>query len=156
MTELRVPTLVLLADVECADGRRFRGRIFIPAASPRHPGPTRPEEWLNDPAPFFPFLPDGAEAPVLMNKRELLVVSVPSQSDEGDIPEGSDSPVKRVLVEAEARRLEGRLVIDMPHTQLRVLDYLNRAEAFLTLRDGDVHHLVQKQRITRVVELRED
>jgi hypothetical protein len=156
MTELRVPTIVLIADVECADGRRFRGRIFIPAASPLHAGPTRPEEWLNDAALFFPFLPDDAPQPVLLNKRELLVVSVDAQADAGDIPEGSDSPVKRVLVEAEARRLEGELVIDMPQTQLRVLDYLNRAEPFLTVRDGDVHHLVQKKRITRVIEIRED
>jgi hypothetical protein len=156
MSELRVPTVVLLADVQCADGRRFRGRIFIPAASARHPGPTRPEEWLNDPAPFFPFHPDDAEAPVLMNKREILVISVPAVADAGDIPEGSDSPIRRVALEAETRRLEGYLVIDMPHGQLRVLDYLNRGETFVTLRDGDTHHLVQKKRITRVIEFREE
>ena len=30
--------------------------------------------------------------------------------------------------------------------------YLNRFEIFLTLRDGERHHLVQKHRITRVME----
>ncbi len=156
MSELRIPTVALNAEVECADGRRFTGRIFMPAASPRHPGPTRPEEWMNEAAAFFPFLPDDAASPMLLNKREILVVSVPASADDGDLPEGADNPVRRVALEAEKRRIEGRLVIDMPENQLRVLDYLNRREAFVTLRDGALHHLVQKERITRVIELRED
>ena len=44
----------------------------------------------------------------------------------------------------------------MPEANRRVLDYLNRPEAFLTLREGDRHHLVRKARITRVVEIREE
>lgn len=156
MSELKVPTVVLQAEVECADGRRFSGRIFIPAASPTHPGPTRPEEWLNDEATFFPFLPDDSPNPVLLNKREVLVLTVPASAFDGEIPEGVANPVRRVVVEAEARRLEGMLIIDMPQNHLRVLDYLNRPEQFLTLRDGEVHHLVQKERITRVIETREE
>jgi hypothetical protein len=134
----------------------FVGRIFIPVASAKHDGPTRPEEWLNDDSQFFPFLPDEAAAPVLLNKRELLVLTVPASASEGEIPEGADNPVRRVAVEAEARRLEGTLIIDMPQNHLRVLDYLNRPEQFLTLRDGEVHHLIQKERITRVIEIREE
>ena len=42
--------------------------------------------------------------------------------------------------------------IEMPQSQSRVLDHLNRGEAFLTLRDGQRHHLIRKQRITRVFE----
>jgi hypothetical protein len=91
-----------------------------------------------------------------MNKREILVISVPAAADDGDIPEGADSPVRRVALEAEKRRLEGHLVIDMPRNQMRVLDYINRAGAFVTLRDGETHHLVQKERITRVIEFREE
>jgi hypothetical protein len=44
----------------------------------------------------------------------------------------------------------------MPEEHRRVLDYLNRPGRFLTLRDGDRHHLVQKNRITRVQETREE
>jgi hypothetical protein len=155
MSELRVPTEALAAEVLCADGRSFVGRIFVPATASRHSGPMRPEEWLNDPAPFFPFLPDDAEAPVLMNKREVLVLSVPAAPDLAEVPEELLNPVRRVAVEAEEQRLEGTIVIDMPQTHTRMLDYLNRPEAFLTLRDGDQHHFVQKERITRVIELRE-
>jgi hypothetical protein len=155
MSELRVPTEALAAEVVCADGRTFVGRIFVPVTASRHSGPMRPEEWLNDPAPFFPFLPDDADAPVLMNKREVLVLSVPAAADFGDFPEEILNPVRRVAIEAEEQRLEGTIIVDMPQTQLRMLDYLNRPEAFLTLRDGAQHHLVQKERITRVIELRE-
>ena len=154
MSELRVPTLSLQAEVLCADGRRFTGRIFVPASASRHPGPMRPEEWLNEAAPFIPFVLDDGNGMVL-NKREILVLTVPAESDSGDIPEGADPQMRRVALEAEQQRLEGTIAIDMPENQRRVLDYLNRPEAFLTLRDGEHHHLVQKERITRVVEIRE-
>ena len=156
MSELRVPTVALAAEVLCADGRTFAGRIFVPATASRHPGPMRPEEWMNEPTLFIPFLPDDGKAPMVINKREVLVISVSAASDFGDIVEGAVVPIRRVIVEAEDRRLEGEIVIDMPTNQTRVLDYLNRPEAFLTLRDGDRHHLVQKERITRVIEIREE
>lgn len=152
---LRVPTVERSVEVECADGRRFQGRIFIPVASPVHEGPTRPEEWINEAPSFFPFVPDDGQSPFLLNKRELLVLSVEEPPDEA--PEGRpESPVRRVKVEAEARRLEGDLVLDMPENHLRVLDYVNRTDPFLALRDGSVLHLIQKERITRVTEVREE
>ena len=40
----------------------------------------------------------------------------------------------------------------MPSNHARVLDLLNRPGAFLTVRDGERHHLVAKARITRVSE----
>jgi hypothetical protein len=152
MSELRVPTAVLPVEIECADGRRFSGRIFIPPASPSHDGPARAEEWINDSAQFFPFVPDGEEAPVLMNKREILVLTVLAPPlDRGSAVE---SPTARVRVEAESRRLEGEFVLDMPPHQRRVLDYVNRPGLFVLVWEGELRHLVQKERITRVIELR--
>ncbi len=156
MSELRVPTVSVLAEVLCADGRRFQGQIFVPAAALRHSGATRAAEWLNEPSSFFPFLPAGGEGPVLINKREVLVLTVDAEADAGDVAEGSGSPVRSVAIEAENERLDGRLLIQMPENQARVLDYLNLPEMFLTLRAGHRHHLVQKERITRVIEIREE
>ena len=155
MGELRVPTVAFPAEAVCADGRTFVGRIFVPAVASRHAGATRPEEWMNEGSGFFPFLPDDSTTSVLLNKRELLVLSVAASADRGDLVEEVEVPVRRVAVECGGRRLEGRLVIEMPSNQSRVLDYLNRPEPFLTLREGDRHHLVLKARITRVVELSE-
>jgi len=118
MSELRVPTVAMNTEILCADGRSFRGRVFVPALASRHSGPMRLEEWLNEPPQFFPFLPDDADSPVLMNKREVLV-------------------------------------IDMPAHLSRVLDCLNRPQMFLTLQDESRNHLIQKERITRVIEIPE-
>jgi hypothetical protein len=154
MSELRVPTVALPAEVLCADGRRFSGRIFVPAVAARHGGPMRPEEWMNEPTPFFPFLPDEAQAPVILNKHEVVVISVPAAADDLDVPADAAPLERRVVLECGYRQLAGTLRIDMPANQSRVLDYLNRFEIFLTLRDGERHHLVQKHRITRVMEER--
>lgn len=154
MSELRVPTVAMAAEILCADGRSFRGRVFIPALASRHTGPMRLEEWLNEPSRFFPFLSDDGGAPVLMNKREVLVMTFAAPAPDEDDPE-PQVPRRRVAVECEARRLEGMLLIDMPPHLRRVLDCLNRPQMFLTLHEGERHHLIQKERITRVLELPE-
>jgi hypothetical protein len=56
------------------------------------------------------------------------------------------------VLECGSRRFEGDIAIDMPPNQCRVVDHLNRDELFLTLRDGEKHHLIQKRRITQVIE----
>jgi hypothetical protein len=155
MSEMRLPTVALAAEVLCADGRSFVGRIFIPVAAMRHEGPMRAEEWMNESGPFFPFLEDHEESPVLLNKREVLIATVLAEADLSASPEAEEqSPHRWVIVECRDRRIEGELLIDMPIHRSRVLDYLNRADEFLTLREGDRHHLVQKARITRVLEAR--
>ena len=154
MSELRVPTVAMNTEILCADGRGFRGRVFVPALASRHTGPMRLEEWLNEPSQFFPFLPDDADAPVLMNKREVLVMTFAAPPREEDNEE-PDVPHRRVAVECETRRLEGVLVIDMPSHLSRVLDCLNRQQMFLTLQDDGRNHLIQKERITRVIEIPE-
>ena len=160
MSELRTPTVALAAEVLLSDGRTLLGRIFVPSAASRHTGPTRPGEWMNDGVPFFPFLPDASEpgvsgASVILNKHQVLVVSVPATADltaSSVVPGGHE---RRVVVECGGRRLEGTLRIDLPEEHCRVLDYLNSPEPFLTLLDGELHHLVPKERITRVIEVQE-
>jgi hypothetical protein len=156
MSELRVPTVALNAEVLCGDGRTFLGRIFVPASASVHAGAMRPEEWMNEPSAFFPFLPDDASGPVILNRHEILIISVPASADADEVLEEAANPCRRVTVECGGRRLEGVIVIDMPQNQSRVLDYLNRAGGFLTLRDGERHHLIRKGRITRVLEEREE
>jgi len=152
MAELRVPTVALAAEVFCADGRVMRGRIFVPACAPRHAGASRPAEWINESGPFFPFLPDDSGSAVIVNKLEVLVLTVAAEADSGDVVEDVEVPERRLSVECADRRFEGTVMIDAPENQRRVLDHLNRPEPFLVLRAGARHHLVQKARIARVVE----
>jgi hypothetical protein len=150
MDELRIPTLTLAADVVFADGRQCAGRLFVPAAAPRHAGPTRASEWLNEPAEFFAFLPNDSADPVMVNKGEVLFVSVPAEANDAGSLDDVETPRPAVEVECAGRRFEGHLAIDMPAGQTRVLDYLNRAERFLTLRNGTRHFLFRKSGITQV------
>jgi hypothetical protein len=146
MNELRVPTVAVPADVLCADGRRLSGTIFVPAAASHHDGPTRPEEWINDGRAFFALLPEGAEAPLILNKDQLVTVTVPTES-------GLVSDVLReVEIEAGGERFVGTLHVDMPENQQRVLDYLNLAPAFVPLFAGSHVHLVHKRHVVRLME----
>jgi hypothetical protein len=148
----QVPRLLRTAEVLCADGRVLRGRVFLPAAAESHPGAMRAEEWMNDPSAFFPFLPDGEGRPVILNKLQLVVMSVSASADRDGAEGEVGAPLRRVRVECGALRLEGEVLVDMPANHSRILDLLNRPGAFLTVRDGDRHHLVRKSRITRVSE----
>jgi hypothetical protein len=140
----------------CADGRVFSGRIFLPASAASHAGPTRPEEWLNGPAAFFPFQPEEGGAPVLLNKHELLWLSVPAPAFEAEIADLHGLVTRFVQIECGVHAIAGMLLIDLPEDRARVLDHLNRPEAFLTVWEGERHHLVNKHRITRLIDRRED
>jgi hypothetical protein len=155
MNELRVPTHATAAEIRCADGRVFVGRIFIPISSSHHTGAMRPEEWLNETGPFFAFLPDEAKSTVLLNKQQVALISVPAIVEVPEEDEDAELPLHRVAVELGERRVEGFVLIDMPLNQRRTLDYLNRPDSFLTLRAGDRWHLVRKSLITRVIEIQE-
>lgn len=151
----RVPRLLRGAEVLCGDGRLLRGRVFLPASAEGHSGPMRIDEWMNDPQPFFPFLPDGEGRPAILNKHEIVALTV-AESHGGTAGEdAAEVPICRVAVECGSLRLVGDVRIDMPAHQARVLDLLNRGDAFLMLRDGGHQHFVRKARISRVVELLE-
>jgi hypothetical protein len=147
-----VPRLLRAAEVLCTNGRVLRGRVFLPATAQGHAGAMRAEEWMNDPAPFFPFLPDGEGSPVILNKAQVVVVTVSAAADRDATLEEIGPPVKRVHVECGALRLDGDVVVDMPADHSRILDLLNRPGAFLNVREGERHHLVRKSAITRVSE----
>jgi hypothetical protein len=152
--ELRVPTIATAAEVTLADGRVLSGRVFLPAAAFRHAGPMRPEEWINEPAAFFPFLPEREDEPLLLNKDQVVVIGLVTPAVEEEEPVPAGDGVREVQIDCGALRLEGELRIDMPEGQRRVLDTLNRPERFLALRAGRKHHLVHKRHINRVLEKR--
>jgi len=152
MAEFHVPRLLRAAEVLCADGRVLRGRVFLPASAESHAGAMRAEEWMNDAAAFFPFLPDGEGRPIILNKHQVVVVTVAAAADHDETLEQVGPPAKRVRVECGALRLEGEVLVDMPANQSRILDLLNRPGSFLNVREGERHHLVRKSGITRVSE----
>jgi hypothetical protein len=148
---LYIPRLLRAAEIVFSDGRVLRGRVFVPASAAAHAGPMRVDEWLEDPAPFFPFLPDGEGRPVLVNKRQLLMVTVAASADH-DLDGESGGPTRSVVVECGSLRLQGEVVVDTPPGHQRLLDLLNREGRFLLLRSGDRHHFLRKSGIQRLTE----
>lgn len=153
MYDLRVPTICLPVEIRCSDGRSLLGDIFLPAHSSRQAGPMRPEEWSDTVHPFFPVRSRDTQTTTLMNRDAVVALTVPASANEDECDAGIDSPIARVAVEAGGERFEGDIVVDMPPGQQRVADWLNAPSAFITLRAGLAHHLIQKRHVTRVVEL---
>jgi hypothetical protein len=152
--DLKVPVAALPAELLLAGGAAVSGRIFVPAVASRHEGPTRPDEWVNEATAFFPFLADESERPVLVNKAAVVALSVPAWADEPALDETVPSPHCGVAVDCGEATFRGFVTLDVPAHQGRMLDVLNLPGAFLTVRDRERHHLVNKRHIVRVVEER--
>jgi len=154
--DLRVPVAALPVEIRFTDGRTVAGRIFVPADALRHVGPTRADEWVNESGVFVPFLPNDSAQSVMVNKATVLAIVVPAWADEPDPSEAVPAPERVVAIECGGASFQGVITIDMPANHGRVLDYLNQPAAFLTLKAGGRHLLINKLHVTRVVEVRED
>ena len=152
---LQVPTLELGAELLRSNGQTVRGTLFLPTVAESHDGPPRAEEWVNDTALFFPFRPDGSDRTMLLNKAEVVVISVPAASNQPESPDAAALPECEVVVECGEKTFRGQIAIDMPDGQERLLDFLNLGTPFVTVTDGERHHLIRKQRVTKVVEVAE-
>lgn len=154
MGSLSVPTVEVDAQLLWADGTVLSGLIFLAAGTPHHAGPQRPADWAEDPQQFFAFRPEKAATALLLNKQTLVSITVGGESDHDD--SADFALVQYVVVTVGQQELRGRLLIEMPEGHERVLDLLNGSQAFVTLVDGDQHHLIRKSAITQVEESRRD
>ena len=155
MDDLRVPTTSLPVEILCADGRAMLGDIFLPAQSSLQSGPdaARRVERVRGIRSFRSARSRRARSTIL-NRSEVVAVTVPAavqrRRPTTPVP---DVPVVRLAVEAGGTRFEGDVLVDMPPGHQRVADWLNAPAAFITVRAGSAHHLIQKRHVTRVVEL---
>lgn len=148
----RVPVLPVDVTIVCSDGERLMGKVFIPEKASQHTGPMRAEEWVNQDESFFPFLQEGTKKPVILNKSQLLLLTVAAENDPSDLPDDAPIPKRSVSILTSEVRVHGMIVVDMPHNHERILDVLNGNGDFLPVHDGNLHHLVAKRLIVRVIE----
>jgi hypothetical protein len=154
--EPQPPTIEVEAELLRTNGQTLEGHLHLPAASPSHDGPPRADEWLNETGLFFLFQPEGSERPSLLNKADVLVLSVPAAANGPGGLEAARLPEQAVVAECDEKTLRGTVAIDLPDGEHRLLEHVNRPGPFLTLRGGERHHLVQKQRITKLIEVQEE
>ena len=159
MSDLRVPTIRQPVKITCIDGRAFDGYIFMPSQSARHDGPMRADEWSDSVQTFFPFRARDAVSSMIFNLHAVVAFTMPvdgadaaTAHDDGEV---LDAPVAWVSVDAGGTTFEGRVTIDTPPDRRRVADWFNAPGAFVLVRARDLHHLVHKRHITRVIEMPE-
>lgn len=163
MTEgYEVPKREVEAAVTLAGDDPRPVRLFLADRAQHHSGPELPGDLLNEPDDAFFAVrgPDGG--PALVNRTSVLVLSVPASEQETledeVAPAGVDGgdgggavTTRRLRVRMEdGTELTGTVRYARPAGERRVRDYLNRAEAFVPLRDGDTIRFVNRARIVRV------
>lgn len=139
-----------------------RIRLFLAERAERHSGRERPSDLLTvSEASFFAIRePEGDVA--LVRRDAVVVLSVPASAEAGPErvlqPAGGEADassdvalVETVRVQMEdGREVEGTIREMMPTGERRILDYLNRADPFVPLRDGDTIRFVNRARISCV------
>ena len=156
MEEFRVPVARIPAEVVMTDGRALAGNLFVPMVASTHDGPMRPDELMNEHPAFFPFLEVDAEMSILLNKAQVLLVTIRAWREPTPAGVPPAFPERFARVELRDRVVEGTVVIDMPEHQGRMLDYLNFSGQFITVRAGELWHLIQRNHILRVVDVQKE
>jgi hypothetical protein len=150
--ELQVPRVLRPAELLYGDGRVMHGRVFLPVAAGGVGGAVRVGDWLEEPSGFFPFLPDGEGRPLLLNKAQLVVLTVSTEHDPAEAAADAGGPRRRVHIECGPLSFEGEVAIDLPPDRQRVLDLLNHPGSFLAVRGSGRRYFVRKRAILRVGE----
>lgn len=160
MTEgYEIPKRQIDAEMVLAGEEPRRIRLFLAERAQRHSGPERPSDLLNaTEEDFFPVREVDAGF-TLVHRDAVLVLSVPRSAEAGpeqDLApaDGADSATAasgdvRVRME-DGREVSGTVREEMPVGERRIQDVLNRAEAFVPVRDGEVIRFVNRARIARV------
>lgn len=148
--DLRVPTVPVTVEVLLDTAETLKGQVFLPAMASRHSGQPRPDEWVNQPTGFFPFLVEGGKSAVILNKATVAAILFPLRP-EFDL-EGNTGFMSSVEVTWAGRVAEGRLLINMPAERTRVLDYLNSTDQFIPVWTDNVYYLIRRDCITRIIE----
>lgn len=158
MTEVyRVPKRELTAEVTVVGRPAVAVTLFLSEQARSHEGYERPSDMLNGIDSFFPTLLSDGQL-LLFQRDAVSVVSVPAESEEDveGVLAGSDGPgaptIRQVEVVLEGGgALRGSVEYVMPEDRRRLQDFLNAGDRFLSVRQGDTVHLINKLRIVSIV-----
>lgn len=129
--------------------------IYLAERAERHSGIECPSDLLNGGDEFIPST--DFEERILIFRRSAVLVLTVNAKHEGELGEGPAGEGDRVVQVVrlwleDGTSVTGELTYWRPEGQRRVQDFLNTAEPFIALRDGDVVHLVNRHRISSVSE----
>ncbi len=156
ISEYRIPKREVPAEVSLLGHPRKVVKLFLHEQAGTHAGPERPSDLLNGPGEFFPAIEPPGKL-VLLQRDAVMVISVSAESefppgeageDLAGIEEGARMTVEVTLQDGSA--LRGTVGFMMPEGRNRLIDFLNTADRFLTLREDSLARLVNKRRIVRL------
>ena len=157
--EYRVAKKEVIAEVTIAGEKPAVLTLFLAGQTRRHAGEERPSDLLNGPDIFLPAI-DHTGKVRLLRRDAVVVMTVPAEHEPGAAgPEAETAPLPssrhaevEVILESGAV-IRGTVEYDMPETRSRLIDYLNREDRCLAVRQAGRVHLVNKRQIARVNEV---
>jgi hypothetical protein len=159
--EYRVAKKQVTAEVTIAGEKPAVLTLFLAEQTRQHAGDERPSDLLNGSDIFLPAI-DRKKKLRLLQRDAVVVITVPAALEPGaaatddgaaSLPSHLHAEVEVVLQGGAAIR--GTVEYDMPESRSRLIDFLNREDRCLAVRQADQVHLVNKRHIARVTELQE-
>ncbi len=122
--DLKIPKIRKQVNLWVHPEGRVVGSLFLREQSVHHAGPERPEEVLNQDAPFIVLYRENPSELRFYNRSAIVRV----EYDDGAGPEGEDHltilPCRLDLMDGS--RIEGEIREILPPDRARLFDYLNR------------------------------
>ncbi len=156
----RVPKREVSVEICLAGGPPEPMELYVADAAERHAGRERPIDLLNGSQRFLAAR-DREGRLRLIARDAVVVATVPLEeaatgNGTGDRNGASPDVVMTTPVTIafdEGTRIEGQVNYAMPEGRRRLKDFLNGADRFFGVRDGDAVHLVNRDRIVSVAPL---
>jgi hypothetical protein len=128
--------------------------LYLGEHAEKHTGAEYPSDLLNAGDSFLPAIESDGSL-LLFNRIAVMVLSVSAKYEErpaaARVEEEGDRTVADVeLVLEDGKRVAGVVTYWRPRGQRRLQDYLNSADHFIPVRDGEIIHLVNRDRIVSV------
>ena len=154
--EYRVAKKEFIAEVTIAGETPAVVTLFLAGQTKHHAGGERPSDLLNGPDFFLPAI-DCEGKLRLLRRDAVVVITVPASYEPGvaepvaeglPLPSSLHAEVEVILQSGAA--ICGMVDYEMPRTRSRLIDFLNRKEQCLAVRQAGQVHLVNKRHIARV------
>lgn len=156
--EYRVAKKEVSAEVTIAGEEPAVLTLFLGRHTPHHAGDERPSDLLNGPDMFLAAI-DRNKKLLLLQRDAVVVITVPSEYEPCAPGPGAETALlpSHLRVEVEVVLTNGAVIrgtveYDMPESRSRLVDFLNREERCLAVRQAGQVHLVNKVHIARVNE----
>lgn len=156
MERYRVPKHKTPVRIRTADGREESVSLFLSDFAEDHVGSERPTDLFRGSMAFFVAESERGEV-VFLRTGHLSLVTIAAEHEFADDLAGGDSETGDLDTERAIRvvledgfELTGITRYQLPEAQARLQDFLNAAEPFLPLYQGEELVLINKSRIARV------